>query len=286
MELYSNNDYRNYLLHHGRKGQEWGVKHGPPYPLNKEGNAAFNRDIGKRVKAGSRYLVGSYDSDWQEVEVYEDDDTWEDVYAPTAELIKNAEERGESLYRGTSENLDDEVSKCNPDFGERGTTNNCTKCSATLELRKRGYDVQAGRSREGVQPGCMSYWFDGVESETFDLAHTNLQDIDSFAQRGARGSIVGMYGQTSGHCLYWESNGNYSFNFYDGQNGKSMKDVTFADMFVEYGFNADYPVFMDRLDQATPNWDHMAEDSVIRTRDTLRQKLKSKSTGSTRGGWY
>ncbi|MBP5595474.1 MAG: hypothetical protein J6Y02_08830 [Pseudobutyrivibrio sp.] len=27
------NDYRNYLAHYGIKGQKWGVKNGPPYPL-------------------------------------------------------------------------------------------------------------------------------------------------------------------------------------------------------------------------------------------------------------
>ena len=30
-----------YLAHHGIKGQQWGVKHGPPYPLD----ANTNRDI-------------------------------------------------------------------------------------------------------------------------------------------------------------------------------------------------------------------------------------------------
>lgn len=27
------NDYRSYLKHHGIKGQKWGVRHGPPYPI-------------------------------------------------------------------------------------------------------------------------------------------------------------------------------------------------------------------------------------------------------------
>ena len=25
----------NYLSHHGVKGQQWGVRHGPPYPIDK-----------------------------------------------------------------------------------------------------------------------------------------------------------------------------------------------------------------------------------------------------------
>ena len=33
----SYNPYYNYIAHHGIKGQEWGVKNGPPYPLDEAG---------------------------------------------------------------------------------------------------------------------------------------------------------------------------------------------------------------------------------------------------------
>ena len=37
--MYSYNpDYAKYLVHHGIEGQEWGVKNGPPYPLNRKTN--------------------------------------------------------------------------------------------------------------------------------------------------------------------------------------------------------------------------------------------------------
>ena len=34
--MYPQNDYRDYLEHHGVKGQQWGVRNGPPYPLSDE----------------------------------------------------------------------------------------------------------------------------------------------------------------------------------------------------------------------------------------------------------
>lgn len=43
-ELYSVNDYRYYLAHHGIENQQWGVRNGPPYPLDRAVSAA--------VKAG------------------------------------------------------------------------------------------------------------------------------------------------------------------------------------------------------------------------------------------
>ena len=33
-DFYPKNDYRNYLQHHGIKGQHWGEQNGPPYPLS------------------------------------------------------------------------------------------------------------------------------------------------------------------------------------------------------------------------------------------------------------
>lgn len=37
--LYGNNDWRDYLAHHGIQGQRWGVRNGPPYPLSYGGGS-------------------------------------------------------------------------------------------------------------------------------------------------------------------------------------------------------------------------------------------------------
>lgn len=34
--MYSENDWWTYLAHHGVKGQKWGVKNGPPYPIKRD----------------------------------------------------------------------------------------------------------------------------------------------------------------------------------------------------------------------------------------------------------
>lgn len=39
--MYSENDYRLYLEHHGIPGQKWGVKNGPPYPLRNKYSAWY-----------------------------------------------------------------------------------------------------------------------------------------------------------------------------------------------------------------------------------------------------
>ena len=32
----------DYLEHHGVEGQKWGVKHGPPYPIEKRSKASYD----------------------------------------------------------------------------------------------------------------------------------------------------------------------------------------------------------------------------------------------------
>ena len=45
--------YNSYLSHHGIKGQKWGIKNGPPYPIEKQVNKYFNN---KQINEGKRFL--------------------------------------------------------------------------------------------------------------------------------------------------------------------------------------------------------------------------------------
>ena len=47
---YSANDYRYYLAHHGIRGQKWGVRNGPPYPLDENVKAdAIHKEAKSKV---------------------------------------------------------------------------------------------------------------------------------------------------------------------------------------------------------------------------------------------
>lgn len=46
-------DYNNYLTHHGIKGQKWGIKNGPPYPLGASDHSASERKAGWRASLSS-----------------------------------------------------------------------------------------------------------------------------------------------------------------------------------------------------------------------------------------
>lgn len=50
---YGNNDYRDYLAHHGILGQRKGVRKGPPYPLGSSDHSALERKMGWRKSLSS-----------------------------------------------------------------------------------------------------------------------------------------------------------------------------------------------------------------------------------------
>lgn len=51
MESWKIELYAPYLAHHGIEGQKWGVKHGPPYPLQYK---SLSKEEKKHVSAGNR----------------------------------------------------------------------------------------------------------------------------------------------------------------------------------------------------------------------------------------
>lgn len=78
----------DYLMHHGIKNQHWGVRNGPPYPLNKEGREKFKKKVkeireknkeNRRVKRRKKIL-----KDPAKMVKYQDEFTIEEL----AEAIK------------------------------------------------------------------------------------------------------------------------------------------------------------------------------------------------------
>lgn len=49
-DFYSQNDYRNYLQHHGIKGMRWGEQNGPPYPLSTKVHNMVVRNRARRAE--------------------------------------------------------------------------------------------------------------------------------------------------------------------------------------------------------------------------------------------
>lgn len=138
------NEYGNYLSHHGILGQKWGRKNGPPYPLDASDHSSSERKAGWRKslsdnkkenessskRAGSSADTGSANRN---------------VTVAEFELVdRDAVTEKDYPKKASPGTIESDMAAVNPDFGtSRGNTYNCLYCSAAYDLRRRGYDVSA-----------------------------------------------------------------------------------------------------------------------------------------------
>lgn len=267
------------LIHHGIKGQKWGVKNGPPYPLgaSQKSPAEKRRARVHRPKATDMSKARSTKADTDDESNAKDANSKKRrfqlsdkqkralkigaaavgtalVAYGTYRLIKSDRLDPNTfldsqLKRKTVEAADfetqikDDLKKINRGlpghFLLRGRENNCTSCSMAYEMRRRGYDVIAGKTSEGRSSYEMRGYFKGDVS--FDALHGNaflrtkptaaeLNDVVNklLSQgEGARGIINGQYVHGGGHSIAYEVHGGKVY-FVEGQSGKIYKDATDA----------------------------------------------------------
>lgn len=285
------------LYHHGIKGQKWGVKNGPPYPIKRHKTSTTRtKSINESIKKGKikvnnlkDYTVGSlttfvnsgkeytsglihgHDFDWQEV-------VNTDAYGlvtPVHNALKNKEKNGNyGVYQYSDSDpifersinhgrIDDfSMRTCNPSYGSDGTTQNCAKCSATLELERRGFHFMSGRQTYPSSVDAMSYWFKGAERMDMD-SDIAEESIKSFGKKTS-GTISIRYPDEigGGHAMHWTVDDNGDFEIQDGQNNRRFSSI--SNMMETYGGDSSKQVSVFRLDNCEPDWDHMESDSVVR----------------------
>ena len=216
------------LSHHGISGQRWGVRNGPPYPLDQKTHNQVVSDKNKNKEQGlipelmiGASIIWSIDSA---------------INGPITRLIKRvkqnkktqkSKELNDAIIGDIAEHKDysketmpkpitgdhsinEDMAAVNPYYAGAsvpGTTNNCALCSFTYDLRRRGYDVTAKPSIEGN-------YDDVLMNDLYEGAHVDVvrgrdwYDVyDKAAKKypeGARG-VVGAYGVFGGgHAMSWE----------------------------------------------------------------------------------
>ena len=271
--------YNDYISHHGILNQKWGVKNGPPYPLDpiKKAKVYGKKDEIKGILNPKQVKTKKFHDDevsiaWNEKNNVEEvekrfyNDGTSDFFNP-ASIIKSFEtDKGINPYDFKfydRESFDYAAKNVNPGYGQRGTTNNCTRVAATMELRNKGYDVVAARSHVGASAFEYETWFNGAKTKGYSSSESMRRDLLKYGE-GASGALNGYFGKglgsgSGGHALHWEIK-DRKVRIQDGQNG-TIYD-TFDEAWNHYGFNKG-ACFATRLDNCTPNWDAMIEDSVF-----------------------
>lgn len=301
-------EHCNELMHHGIKGQQWGKRNGPPYPLS-EGKHKYviNRKKIEKSRVKGMFWMdknGSFGSGKFEKEIDSDhgpalvsftdkpgldltdpdynpnvsetrSPTGTALYPPVASVIEAYDKIGNKLFR-KKEGYDGVEDAVNPYWGDDlGTTNNCGFCSVAVEMQKRGYDVCARKSFGGVTPGKFASWFKGAEQEYCETIDEFIDDAKK-AGNGASGILSGYYGESmennkGGHAVHWH-NDNGNIEIIDGQSHEKMKAEE-----VQSKYHFGKGCVNTRLDKAEPDFTNMAKDGVLDL-DPRNSKYKGMET--------
>ena len=285
----------DHLAHHGIKGQQWGVRNGPPYPLDqKEHNKVVNKVKTGGMQKGTQGAVDPLTA------FYLTQLALPVVALATAKVlqkpiqkfmhkqrVKNISELSKDLdtkkIADTSKKFsddnpprmikgkhteEDDLKIINPTYDQSDpkSTNNCVLTSITYDLRRRGYDVVANLSNLGNMTDLMiNDCYENVKGDKYkkanDWSEVEKQVLQNNPE-GSRGVITcsgNMYGQYFGHAMTYEiKNGRVIVR--DPQSSETYGDLsTFVKDRREAAFKLFEPKTTEtfRLDNAKIKWSGM-----------------------------
>lgn len=272
----------------------------------------------------SMFMEQSHDNNWQEVERrYHSDGSY--GYFTPAEIVKSHYdektnkvrldelEGGYRYWDGNNNNspIDENGEltesavtggdllhgRVNSDFGGRGTTNNCMKCTAALALQQWGIEAMAGRNSYGINKKAFEYWFDGASNHDY-VDSRDIDNVLSSQGPGAFGKVGISYSgidedgskkRTGGHAIFYRVNNDGKVKYYDGQNpdASQWKFDSYADIANYNGADLKMDANYTRLDNTKPNWDHLGEDGVFRLNPATKAttKVRNKKDGRIVDNW-
>ena len=189
-----------------------------------------------------------------------------------------------ALRKNQPLNLDDDLimksvnRRINPNYGEKGTTNNCVRCSTAMTLAKMGYStpqgLTAGRSMLGANSDGFSYWFNGAKKVNGD--YDSISEQLSKQPKGSFGEFdISRYdangNRIGGHSMTYSILNDGSVRIEDGQCNKMFSSIQEA---MDNCGASTKGMSFTRLDNTTPNFKALANDSMVdvggnRTKDNV-----------------
>jgi hypothetical protein len=209
-----------FLAHHGIKGQTWGVRNGPPYPLSASQHSAKERKADWRsslasnnAKKASGSIDISKDAKFRLTEKQKRAIKIGAAIAATALLSYG----GYKLYKSGAlnqyidtgdkkvidilnnketdvlhETTRERLSRCNPHFTRVPYTTpynrNCGNAVIAYELRCRGQDVQARGNNIGMTFSNFGQFFSGISSDSVSQLNIDAPQLSDEAYKALVGA--------------------------------------------------------------------------------------------------
>lgn len=246
------------LMHHGKRGQKWGVRNGPPYPLDKDGKERLRKQrmesYGKDKTGMSAFLSQRENERDVKIKTYNSKTNGSEILSPkdgTYRLDK-------SSPRSWEDACVDANSLRIKYPNQVQWQNNCVNASTSLINQRKGFYTGAGPNADGVANEAIGYYFDGAYRET-----PNSDDVRKTILNHGPGSygIMNTYtNNDNGHAVVWEVDSNNKINIHDGQ---VNKHYTFDEYETKVGINPWSGTSIYDLTNATPNFEHQFEDHSV-----------------------
>lgn len=254
--------YKSYLEHHGIKGQKWGVRRTPEQlghkkprstgykPLRYESLVEFEAKsfLKQFPVAFAATLIPGGSILYNANTIKQVKDNYLD-FKDYTKKDGDFEKLSQLKKKKNETPLEVDVKKVNPKGlgGSAGRVKNCVYCSFTMEVRRRGYDVQARRKASGCNPSkeFFNKYFKGATPQLISFEKNDRESHKSQAIRsyqnmckileqqgpGASGVLDFDWCKSvggGGHMIYYSVNKSGEVNFYDGQVGKMNERSTFS----------------------------------------------------------
>lgn len=272
------------LYHHGIKGQKWGVRNGPPYPLNHTNSSKSSGANEKKTTASSSGSPKSYVRSHMKQTVRQcktgaSEEAIEYAIATVSAIgvmalssviasrIDHKKEERKLEDRRANRKIksfdtapklkkkmepSESMKHTNPDFPSVGTTMNCTSCTTAMALREKGYDVKSIKMDTGTYSNMLfkkAFNSPEVKMKRRQTAESMLQELKSNGE-GSYGNLRVTWAIGGGHSIFWKVE-NGKTRIYDAQSGE---EYTSSDKMMKQfaaSINRNNIVY-NRLDNCTP----------------------------------
>ena len=133
---------------------------------------------------------------------------------------------------------------------------NCMNCTTAYELRRRGYDVEAGAWRESnTRYASLENWYEGVKIKTVEKPKNLIKAIKNDNPPGSRGNLMVQWNNGGGHSMAYEVDSKGKVHILDPQTNSVVDEHKLPDLisYAHYARTDNLKLKEGVLDTVAPN---------------------------------
>ena len=133
---------------------------------------------------------------------------------------------------------------------------NCMNCTTAYELRRRGYDVEAGAWRQSnTQYASLENWYEGVKIKEVKNTDNLVEAIKSDNPPGSRGNLMVQWAGGGGHSMAYEVDSKGSVHILDPQTNSVVDEDKLPELIqsAKYARTDNLELKKGVLDTVAPN---------------------------------